>query len=48
VSGIGKVLPESIGGSRNGDFIRRAIKNGMCDYSNLFEGYSSKGGTSVL
>lgn len=47
-SGIGKVLPESIGGSRNGDFIRRAIKNGISDYSNLFEGYSSKGGSRAL
>lgn len=47
-SGIGKVLPESIGGSRNGDFIRRAIKNGTSDYNNLFEGYSSKGGSRAL
>lgn len=47
-SGIGKVLPESMGGSRNGDFIKRAIKNGTSDYNNLFEGYSSKGGSSAL
>lgn len=47
-SGIGKVLPESIGGSRNGDFIRRAIKNGTSDYNNLFEGYSSKDGSRAL
>lgn len=47
-SAIDKVLPESIGGSRNGDFTRRAIKNGTGDYSNLFEGYSSKGGSRAL
>lgn len=47
-SGISKVLPESIGGSKNGDFIKRAIKNGTSDYNNLFEGYSSKGGSRAL
>lgn len=45
---IGKVLPEALGGDKNGTFIKRAIKNGTSNYDNLFEGYSSKGGSQVL
>ena len=45
---IGKVLPEAIGGDKNGTFIKRAIKNGTSDYNNLFEGYSTKNGSQLL
>lgn len=45
---IGKVLPESIGGDKDGTFIKRAIKNGISNYDNLFEGYSTKNGSQLL
>lgn len=45
---IGKVLPEALGGDKSGTFMKRAIKNGISDYDNLFEGYSSKEGAYVL
>ena len=45
---IGKVLPEALGGDKNGTFIKRAIKSGTSNYDNLFEGYSTKNGSQLL
>lgn len=45
---IGKVLPEAVGGDKNGTFIKRAIKSGTSNYDNLFEGYSTKNGSQLL
>lgn len=45
---IGKVLPQAIGGDKNGTFIKRAIKSGTSNYDNLFEGYSTKDGSQLL
>lgn len=45
---IGKVLPQAIGGDKNGTFIKRAIKSGTSNYDNLFEGYSTKDGSKLL
>lgn len=45
---IGKVLPQAIGGDKNGTFIKRAIKSGTSNYDNLFEGYSTKNGSQLL
>lgn len=45
---IGKVLPQAVGGDKNGTFIKRAIKSGTSNYDNLFEGYSIKNGSQLL